>query len=151
MNLWAFQIALEKKWGRILVERDAKTCIDSLAPMSSKEKQVHWSISTFIRISLEISKSFLSCNFCWISRDCSGVAHVSAKLASSLRKSFSGNCPTSFLLLLIFARLIVLLLFLRKVPVMKVLIIHKKKKKRKKETMKPYKLHWYNTNKFVFC
>ena len=73
MNLWAFQIALEKKWGRILVERDAKICLDSLAPMSSKEKQVHWSISTFIRISLEISKSFLSCNFCWISRDCSGV------------------------------------------------------------------------------
>ena len=71
--LWAFQIALEKKWVRIIAERDAKICIDSLAPMSSKEKQVHWSISTFIRISLEISKSFLSCNFCWISRDCSGV------------------------------------------------------------------------------
>ena len=76
--LWAFQIALEKKWDKIIVERDAKICIDSLAPMSSKEKQVHWSISTFIRISLEISKSFLSCNFCWISRDCSGVAHVPA-------------------------------------------------------------------------
>lgn len=113
------------------MERDAKICFDSLASMSSNGNQVDWSISSFIRDSLEISKSFLSCNFCWISRDCSGVAHVSAKLASSLRKSFSCNCPTSFLLLLIFARLIVLLLFLRKVPVMKVLIIQKEKKKKR--------------------
>ena len=131
MNLWAFQIALEKKWGRILVERDAKICIDSLGPMSSKEKQVHWSISTFIRISLEISKSFLSCNFCWISRDCSGVAHVSAKLASSLRKSFSYNCPTSLLLLLIFAGLIVLLLFLSFCSFNESPDYQKKKKKKK--------------------
>ena len=59
--------------------------------MSSKEKQVHWSISTLTRNSLEISKSFLSCIFCWISRDYNGEAHASAKLAGSLRRSFSCN------------------------------------------------------------
>ena len=53
-TLWALQIALEEKWEPIIVEGDAKTCIESLVPMSSKGKQVHWSISTLIRNSLKL-------------------------------------------------------------------------------------------------
>ena len=30
--LWALQIALEKNWDQIIVEGDAKSCIDSLVP-----------------------------------------------------------------------------------------------------------------------
>ena len=45
-----------EKWDRInIVEGDAKICIDALEAMSSKGKQVHRSISTLIRNSLEIS------------------------------------------------------------------------------------------------
>ena len=73
------------------MEGDAKTCIDSLVPMSLKGKQVHWSISTLIKNSDEISKNFLSCKFCWTSRDYNVAAHASAKLAGSLRRSFSCN------------------------------------------------------------
>ena len=62
--LWALQIALEKKLDQIIVEGDAKMCVDFLEPMSSKGNQVHWSISTLIRNSLELNKSFLSCKFC---------------------------------------------------------------------------------------
>ena len=73
-----------EKWDRIIVEGDAKICIDSLVAMSSKGKQVHRSISTLIRNSLEITKNFLSRKFCWISRDCNGAAYASVKLAGSL-------------------------------------------------------------------
>ena len=73
-----------EKWDRIIVEGDAKICIDALVAMSSKGKQVHRSISTLIRNSLEITKNFLSRKFCWISRDCNGTAHASVKLAGSL-------------------------------------------------------------------
>ena len=73
------------------MEGSAKICIDSLEPMSSKGKQVHWSISTLIRNSLETSKSFLSSKFYWISRVCNGATHASAKLTGSFRKSLSCN------------------------------------------------------------
>ena len=73
-----------EKWDRIIVEGGAKICIDSLVAISSKGKQVHRSISTLIRNSLEITKNFLSRKFCWISRDCNGTAHASVKLAGSL-------------------------------------------------------------------
>ena len=89
--LWAVQIALEKNWVWIIVERDAKICFDSLASMSSNGNQVDWSISSFIRDSLEISKSFLSCNFCWIGSVCNVVVQDTAKLVGSIRKSFSCN------------------------------------------------------------
>ena len=85
------RLIVEKR-DRIIVEGHAKICIDSLVAMSSKGKQVHWSISTcLIGNSLEISKNFLSCKFCWISRDCNGAPHASVKLAGSLRRSFSCN------------------------------------------------------------
>ena len=73
------------------MERDAKICFDSLASMSSNGNQVDWSISSFIRDSLEISKSFLSCNFCWIGSVCNVVVQDTAKLVGSIRKSFSCN------------------------------------------------------------
>ena len=38
--LWTLQIAIEKKWDQITVEGDAKICIDSLVPISSKRKQL---------------------------------------------------------------------------------------------------------------
>ena len=78
--LWTLQIAIEKKWDQITVEGDAKICIDSLVPMSSKGKQVHWCITLIIN-SLKISKSFMSYKFCWISRkyNGAGAAHTSTK------------------------------------------------------------------------
>ena len=94
--------------------RDAKICIDSLMAISLKGKQVHRSISTLIRNSLEISKNFLSYKFCWISRDCNGAAHASVKLAGSLLEGpFLVITITSVLVMLIFAGSIVLILFLR--------------------------------------
>lgn len=89
--LWALQIALEKNWVRIIVQRDAKICFDSLASMSSNGNQVGWSISSLIRDNLEISKSFLSRNFYWISNVCNVVVRDTVKLAGSLRKPFSCN------------------------------------------------------------
>ena len=75
-----------EKWDRIIVEGDAKICIDALVAMSSKGKQVHRSISTLIRNSLEITKNFLSRKFCWISRDCNDAVYASAKLTGSFRR-----------------------------------------------------------------
>ena len=102
-----------EKWDRIIVEGDAKICIDSLVAISSKGKQVHRSISTLIRNSLEISKNFLSYKFCWISRDCNGAAHASVKLAGSLLEGpFLVISITPVLVMLIFAGSIVLILIL---------------------------------------
>lgn len=39
--LWTLQKTLEKKWDQIIVEGNAKICIDSPVPMSLKGKQVH--------------------------------------------------------------------------------------------------------------
>ena len=64
-TLWALQIALEEKWELIIVEGDAKTCIESWVPMSSKGKQVHWSISSALA-----------------SIECNVAAHASAKLVN---------------------------------------------------------------------
>ena len=101
------------KMGSDYCGRDAKICIDSLVAISSKGKQVHRSISTLIRNSLEISKNFLSYKFCWISRDCNGAAHASVKLAGSLLEGpFLVISITSVLVMLIFVGSIVLILFL---------------------------------------
>ena len=104
------RIIVEKR-DRIIVEGDAKICIDSLAAMSSKGKQVHWSISTLIRNSLEISKNFWVVDFVGLVETVMVQLMLLLSWLVVLEGPFLVINPTSQLLLLIFARLIGLLLW----------------------------------------
>lgn len=58
--LWAIQLALIENWKQIIIEGDAKSCLDSLI---SFEVEPNWSIATMINNIPVFSISFLNCNF----------------------------------------------------------------------------------------
>ncbi len=77
---WALELALQEKYVNIIVESDAKFCIDALAcPLYES----CWKIRHLTAFSLDLALRFNSCIFNWAMRDANLVAHTLAKAAFS--------------------------------------------------------------------
>jgi ribonuclease HI len=92
--LWAIELAKENNYLKILVEGDAKICIEVITEVAAT---IPWRILSLVNIIMVLALEFPSCSFCWVRRDANGMAHSLAKFASSLPSCFS--CNSSNLLL----------------------------------------------------
>jgi ribonuclease HI len=86
--LWALEIAVENKFTKIVVEADAKLCIDAI---TIETTSIPWRIHSLVHSLKVLAFEFSVCSFCWVRRDANGVAHSLAKFASSLNSCFSCN------------------------------------------------------------
>ena len=74
--LWAVQIAKSENFHSVIMEGDAKVCFDAL---NGDLENRSWAIASQCSDMIELSKEFVSCNFCQIKRDANFVAHSLAK------------------------------------------------------------------------
>uniref|UniRef100_A0A2N9ISW0 Reverse transcriptase zinc-binding domain-containing protein n=1 Tax=Fagus sylvatica TaxID=28930 RepID=A0A2N9ISW0_FAGSY len=78
--IWALELAAAEHFVNIIVESDAKSCIDALAcPLDES----CWKIRHLTSVSLDLALSFPLCIFSWVKRDANHVAHSVAKVAPS--------------------------------------------------------------------
>lgn len=95
--LQAAQIAKDERSDQIIIERDSKTCFNSL---SSPLCHLNWVISSIISNIVVLKESFTSSLFIWVKRDCNAVAHVAAKLSINSVQSFCFNNHNLLIVLL---------------------------------------------------
>ena len=86
--LWALELALENQFMVIIVEGDAKTCIDAIIAGPYGIPWTIFAIVTYIKL---LALKLSTCTFEWIGRDANSVAHSVAKFAVFLSNSFSYN------------------------------------------------------------
>uniref|UniRef100_A0A2N9HWJ1 RNase H type-1 domain-containing protein n=1 Tax=Fagus sylvatica TaxID=28930 RepID=A0A2N9HWJ1_FAGSY len=86
--LWAMELAKENNYLKILVEGDAKICIEVI---TEEAATIPWRILSLVNIIKVLALEFPAYSFCWVRRDANGVAHSLAKFASSLPSCFSCN------------------------------------------------------------
>ena len=94
--LWAVQIAIQERWSMIIVEGDAKLCLD---PLAQPNLTPSWSISTIISNIRSLISCFKSCAFRWVQRKCNVATHETARFALNSSHPFCfsfGNLPPSF-------------------------------------------------------
>jgi hypothetical protein len=84
----ALELALENQFLVIIVEGDAKTCIDAIIAGPSG---IPWTISAIVTYIKLLALKFSACTFEWIGKDANFVAHSIAKFVVSLSNSFSCN------------------------------------------------------------
>jgi ribonuclease HI len=85
--LWALEIARDNCFSHILIEGDAKICIEALA----EPEKVSWRIQTLVSNIKCVALDFNVCFFYWVPRDVNALAHSFAKFASSQDFCFSCN------------------------------------------------------------
>jgi hypothetical protein len=90
MLLWALKLVRDNHFYAVVVESDAKVCIEALTVDSSTTS---WKIHSLVANINFLALEFSSCVFCWVRRDANGVAHALAKFASSQPTYFS--CTSS--------------------------------------------------------
>jgi hypothetical protein len=86
--LWAMELVKEKNYLKILVERDAKICIEAI---NEEAATIPWRILSLVNIIKVLALEFPACSFCWLRRDANGMAHSFAKFVSSLLSCVSCN------------------------------------------------------------
>ena len=85
---WALNLAIEEGFERVIVESDAKNCIDEL---SCSPEASSWRFNSLSSHSLELVSHFQSCYFHWVRRNANQTAHALAKVAFTLCLPFSCN------------------------------------------------------------
>ena len=93
--LWAMELAKENNYLKILVEGDAKICIEAITEVATT---ILGRILSLVNIIKVLALEFPTCSFCWVRRDANGMAHSLAKFTSSLPSCFfcnSSNLPPS--------------------------------------------------------
>ncbi len=93
--LWALEIARAIHVMDIMVESDAKVCIDAFLGTTD---YIPWKIQTLISNTRTLSLLFSSISVCWVSREANMVAHCLAKVAAPQAMSLlcnSSNLPPS--------------------------------------------------------
>jgi ribonuclease HI len=85
---WALNLAIEEGFERVIVESDAKNCIEDL---SCPPEASSWRFNSLSSHSLELVSHFQSCYFHWVRRNANQTAHALAKVAFSLCLPFSCN------------------------------------------------------------
>ena len=89
--VWALELAMEEGFENIIVESDAKICVDALnCPIDESPWKIHALSTHSLDLALNFSAS--ACVFLWVRRDANQMAHALAKVASSLPLPFSCFC-----------------------------------------------------------
>ena len=83
--VWALELALSEKFAKVIVESDAKMCIEDL---SYPTDAGCWKIRNFSFPTVDLIFGFVSCNVHWVCRERNQVAHALAKVAFSLALPF---------------------------------------------------------------
>ena len=84
--LWALELAKDNHFYAVVVESDAKVCIEALTVDSSTTP---WKIHSLVANINFLALEFSFCVLCWVQRDANGVAHALAKFASTQPAYFS--------------------------------------------------------------
>ena len=61
--LWAMEVAKDNNYLKILVEGDAKICIEAITEESTT---IPWRILSLVNIIKVLALEFLTCSFCWV-------------------------------------------------------------------------------------
>lgn len=88
---WALELTQLHEFSYVMVERDAKVCIDALLGI---EESTNWSILALCYDIKFLALNFVNCDFVWAKREANSVAHELAKLVSPLSSSFNSNQAT---------------------------------------------------------
>jgi hypothetical protein len=86
--LWAHDIAHGENFHDIIVEGDAKVCIDSIMGTAGV---VPWKLQSLVANVEEVALSYNSCSFLWVCRTTNSLVHSLAKFASSQPSCFHSN------------------------------------------------------------
>ena len=92
---WALTLAKQEPFHKVIVERDAKVCIDALL---GDLDEANWNISTLCTDIHHLALDFVNCVFVWTKRETNMVAHELAKFVFNLGVPFNCNrssLPTS--------------------------------------------------------
>ncbi len=89
--VWALELALSEKFAKVIVESDAKMCIEDL---SYPTDTGYWKIRNFSIHTIDLISGFVSCNVHWVCRERNQVAHALAKAAFSLALPFCCSLDT---------------------------------------------------------
>ena len=84
--LWALHLARGENWRMIIVESDAKICINSILDHIGCPQ---WAISSLVSDIWLLEKSFVSCLFFWVKRSGNAATHEAAKYTLQSFSSFS--------------------------------------------------------------
>jgi ribonuclease HI len=89
--VWALELALSEKFAKVIVESDAKMCIENLSYPTDASC---WKIRNFSVRIVDLISGFVSCNVQWVCREGNQVAHSLAKAAFSLALPFCCSLDT---------------------------------------------------------
>ena len=78
--LWALELAQANCFSNVVVEGDAKVCVDAI---NTGNDETPWHILPIITNAKNMVSIFCSCSFNWVRRDANFVAYTLAKVASS--------------------------------------------------------------------
>ena len=70
--LWAMQLAIQERWSSVIIEGDAKLCLE---PLSHPNLIPSWLINTTISNICTLAASFESIKFSRVCRTCNAAAH----------------------------------------------------------------------------
>jgi ribonuclease HI len=90
--LWALEIAQTEEFLHIIVEGDAKICLDAIMEELSS---CPWRIRSLISNIKCLALNFVFCRFCWVGRCANELAHSLAKFVSTCPISL--RCNPSYL------------------------------------------------------
>ena len=86
---WALELTVEEGFENIIVERDAKICVDAFScPIDFN----FWKICSLTAHSLDLALKNFVCVFNWVTRDVNQLVHALAKVVFSLSLPFICNC-----------------------------------------------------------
>ena len=88
---WALELAIQENYLKVIVESDAKICVDNL---NGYPEEWSWEISSLCNNSLDFVLRFVSCSFCWTKREANTMAHSLARFALHLTSPFCCNKDT---------------------------------------------------------
>ena len=89
--VWALELALSQKFAKVIVESDAKMCVEDL---SYPTDGGCWKIRNFSICTLDLISCFVSCNVQWVCKEVNQVPHALAKAVFSLAHPFYCSLDT---------------------------------------------------------
>ena len=73
---WALQLAKNENLAEIIIESDARVCVDTLNLVNV---ECNWNILTLCKDIHVLATDFFLCNFCWVKREANSIAYVLGK------------------------------------------------------------------------
>jgi hypothetical protein len=82
---WALELAILEGFQDIIIESEAKACIDALL---SNPQETSWKISNLCFDIKTLALKFVACDFVWAKRGANEVAYELAKFATPIPSPF---------------------------------------------------------------